>query len=206
MKEEIVVLLGLVLASLPMIVQAQLSLNVPNNAENTRFYNDVFNINRLALSIVSFDNGGNDNKGYGLKQMLEMLYNESANPLMVKEFNRTITIAKQDLSDPFSDPTRSKINAVNRNSNILQSRAFAALARYVLHQNGIIEQVSDSVQAPTHTQALSDLRSAFLKPHDWLLANSSHEGDQVKWTRTIGNYARALDLYLALENAYERIA
>ena len=51
--------------------------------------------------------------------------------------------------------------------------------------------------------ALSDLKSAFLKPEDWLLANANHKGDQVKWTRTVGNYARALDLYLALENAYD---
>lgn len=47
------------------------------------------------------------------------------------------------------------------------------------------------------------MKSAFLEPADWLLANSDHNGDQVHWTRTVDNYARALDLYLALENAYD---
>ena len=38
---------------------------------------------------------------------------------------------------------------------------------------------------------------------NYLLADGTHSSDEVKWTRTIENYARALDLYLALENAYK---
>lgn len=206
MKAKIVGLVGLVWTFLPLTLSAQTSLNVPNDVKNTRFYSDIFNIQRPALSIAGFSDGGDYSKGYGLKQILEMLYNGSTDPLMIDNYNKIVNISKQNLYDPFNPPsghyTTNPLNIVNDNSNILQSRAFVALARYVLYKNGITKQIPDSSQiAPPYEVALSDLKSAFVEPEDRLLANSNHIGDQVKWTRTVGNYARALDLYLALENA-----
>jgi len=69
---------------LPCMLPAQTSLNVPNNVKNTRFYSDVFNVKRPGLSINGFDDGGNHSKGYGLRQILEMLYDETADQLMTR--------------------------------------------------------------------------------------------------------------------------
>lgn len=62
---------------LTVTASAQYSLNVPTNSPNTRFYSDVINMNRPALSISGFDNGGN--QGYGLKQILNQVYVASTN-------------------------------------------------------------------------------------------------------------------------------
>lgn len=189
-------------------VQAQVS-NIPTDHSNTRFYSDIFSISRPALSVIGFDNNGDNSHGYGLKQILNRLYDQgsysqSAIDLMVGNYDKIVATSKNLLTDPFNDPQRSKLSAVNRNSNILQCRAFIALARYVLYKNGITAQVDGtSNNAKSYNDAIADLRSAFLEPEDWLLANSSHKDDPVKWTRTIGNYSRALDLYLALENAFD---
>jgi hypothetical protein len=49
--------------------------DVPPNEINNRFLNDVISdLNRPALSIVGFDNGGDHSKGYGLKQILNQVY------------------------------------------------------------------------------------------------------------------------------------
>jgi hypothetical protein len=134
--------------------------NLPDNRKNTRFYNDIFTIKRPGLSINGFDDGGNHSKGYGLKQILEMLYNGSADPLMVDTYNKIVGISKQPLDDPFN--SNNPLNSVNLNSNILQSRAFVALARYVLYKNGITAQIPGATQtAPSHEVALADLKQAF---------------------------------------------
>ncbi len=45
------------------------------------------------------------------------------------------------------------------------------------------------------------MRDALIEPASWYLATTTGE-DEVKTTRSVENYARAVDLYLALENAY----
>jgi hypothetical protein len=206
MMKKLPIFIGLLFClALVHTTQAQILLNMPNNTKNTRFYTDINNIVRPALSIVGFDNGGDNSKGYGLKQILNRLYdqgsyNQSAIDLMVSDYDQIVGISKELLTDPFNDPKRSKITAVNRNSNILQCRAFVALARYVLYKNGRTDQVEGTTNdAKSYEDAIADLHTAFFKPKDWLLPNGNSESDQGKWTRSMDNYARALDLYLALE-------
>jgi hypothetical protein len=205
MKVGILGFLGIYFIILPNIINAQTVLYVPSNTHNTRFYSDRFNIDRPALSIAGFDNNGDNSRGYGLRQILEKLYNRTADSLMVQNYNQIVELSKKNLTDPFNPPnghyTTKPITIVNDNSNILQYRAFVALARYVLYKNDITDQIPDSTQiAPAYDVAISNLHSAFLKPEYWLLANSNTESDQGKWTRSMDNYARALNLYLALEN------
>lgn len=161
---------------LPGFSSAQNPLNVPNNTKNHRFYNDVFNIQRPALSISGFNNAGDHSNGYGLKQILEKLYSGNSTQFMLNSYNEIVKLSTQQLKDPFNAPDRSPLNVVNGNSNILQSRAFVALARYVLDKNGITEQIPNStVTAPPSDVAIADLKRAFKKPTDWLLANSNHK-------------------------------
>lgn len=175
MKAKIVGLIGIVCLFLPFKLFAQVQLDsIPDNNQNTRFYNDVFNIQRPGLSLNGFDDGGNHSKGYGLKQILEMLYGGTADQIMVDTYNKIVQISKQPLVDPFNS-SGNPLNIVNGNSNILQCRAFVALTRYVLYKNGITAQIPEATQtAPSHSIALSDMKDAFLKPEDWLLANSNH--------------------------------
>jgi hypothetical protein len=179
-------LFGLVLVH---TARAQISLNVPGNAKNTRFYSDMNNIVRPALSIVGFDNGGDNSKGCGLKQILNRLYdqssyNQSAIDLMVSNYDSIVHIANLNITDLFNDPNHSKIEAVNRNSNILQCRAFVALAHYVLYKNGRTDQVDSTTNdVKFYEDAIADLHAAFLKPKKYLLANGNSEEDQGKWTR-----------------------
>src|SRR5690554_3449068 len=107
---------------LTVTASAQYSLNVPANSLNTRFYSDVINTKRPALSVSGFNNGGHHNQGYGLKQILEMLYNGSADPMMVDIYNKTVQISGQQIINPFNNPNGTPLDIAGRNSNRLQSR------------------------------------------------------------------------------------
>ena len=107
--------------------------DVPLNESNDRFYNDISSqINRPALSMVGFDNGGDHSKGYGLKQILNQAYVNGLNSNEQKDIIiDVIDIASGSI---YSNP--SSREQYQANSNILQYRAFEALASYVLEQNG----------------------------------------------------------------------
>ena len=105
--------------------------DIPPNEANERFYNDITTqLNRPALSVVGFDNGDDHSKGYGLRQILNQAYVYGSNAqkdLIIRildEVDEDITINPITRDD------------YQRNSNILQYRAFEALASYVLEQNG----------------------------------------------------------------------
>jgi len=146
MKAKIVGLIGMLCLFFPWTLPAQTTLNVPNNVKNTRFYSDVFNVKRPGLSINGFDDGGDHSKGYGLKQILEILYNGSADQRMVNTYDKIVDISNKDLKDPFNTPGGNSLSIVNNNSNILQCRAFVALARYVLYKNGITGQIPGALR------------------------------------------------------------
>jgi hypothetical protein len=107
--------------------------DVPPNEINNRFLNDVISgLNRPALSIVGFDNSNDHSKGYGLKQVLNHTYSSPVNEEQKDLFERILIIANQSIE--FNPTDREHYQA---NSNILQYRAFEALASYVLEQNGV---------------------------------------------------------------------
>ncbi|HKI46472.1 MAG TPA: hypothetical protein VKA08_14180, partial [Balneolales bacterium] len=175
--------------------------NVPHDTINTRFYTDHFLVKRPGLSINGFDNGGNDSHGFGLKQILNILYNGSGgsydDSLEINTYDKIVLDSRPDIINPNGNYGR-----INTNSQYLQSRAFVALARYILFKNGITRQVTDTVTAFDYTTAITRLHDALLEPASWYLATTTGE-DEVKMTRSVENYARAVDLYLALENAYK---
>ena len=195
--------------------------DLPPNGPNGRFYDDQFEVVRPALSLRGFDSGGfpeGNGYGYGLKQVLERAYAgiEDPNDLVYPVFEEIIFIANEEPSDPEAGTSsRARRSIVNRNTVIMQSRAFVALATYVLEENGYTAddyQITPGPPDPTsdlyippHEDALANFKAVLLTPPagDRFTNDGDRYGkDRVQWTRSFSNYARALDLYLALENAY----
>ena len=110
--------------------QAVVDILPPNNI-NDRFYSDIanFNIQRPGLSLNGFDNGEDNRYGYGLKQILNNLYSSNPDISIKDTYEKILNKSSELIMDPFliSD----HLGQVNNNSNILQSKAFVALARYV---------------------------------------------------------------------------
>ena len=108
--------------------------NFPDNTANSRFYNDSFkdNIVRPSLSIRGFNSStltGGTNYGYGLKQILNKVYN-NPDPLVVDVYNSILS----DASGPLVSPDNR--GQIEKNSRIIQARAFVALVVYLLEKNG----------------------------------------------------------------------
>ncbi|ARA92176.1 hypothetical protein AWN76_002630 [Rhodothermaceae bacterium RA] len=99
----------------------------------------------------------------------------------------------------------------NEKSRIFQARAFEALMSYILEKNGFpkeemfLDGMIGTADDRTHTEALS--RLAEMKNMDMIVdlcpdIGCGWDPDPVQATRSLGNFARALDLYYALEAAY----
>ena len=112
---------------------------MPNALPNVRFYADQFAVVRPALTLRAFDSPtvGGSSYGYGLKQVLERAYDPSyEDHLLVRRVYEQIVQASNDgLADPASGPGSAR-GVINDNSAVVQSRAFVALATYVLERNG----------------------------------------------------------------------
>jgi len=184
---------GIVLCMIPVALFSQ-SITVPTSTKNTRFYSDIFNIKRPGLSINGFDSGVDNSHGYGLKLILTL---KGVDSEMDNEFQQIASTADKSIINPSTPPSgQFGLTVVNNNSNILQCRAFMALAKYILYKNG-------QTSASDYGTAIGSLRSAFLNnPYYFFLVDGRITSDAVKSTRSIGDYARAVDLYLVLENAY----
>ncbi len=168
---------------------------VPNSVQNTRFFIDHFQVKRPGLSINGFDNGGNNSYGYGLKQVLNRLY-AGGDSLELATYNEIVSFSATDIINPSGN-----VDKINNNSQYLQSRAFIALSQYIIHKNGVIQSIPGADSTTNYSNAIIRLRDALIEPASWYLATTTGE-DEVKTTRSVENYARAVDLYLALENAY----
>ncbi|MEM8485761.1 MAG: hypothetical protein AAF564_09440 [Bacteroidota bacterium] len=175
-------------------------MNLPPDTRNSRFFTDPFARHRPALSIVGFDNQENNIHGYGLKQIIERALDPTSREnAIISTLIEKATRHPKDKDAPVSD---AKTQVVNHNSQLLQGRAFIALLTLVLEQNG---QTLPDVQQPSHAYAMEMLRASLLteKRLHPLYANEMLSGpDRVKWTTSLCNMARGIDLYLALENAY----
>ena len=195
--------------------------NLPPNGPNGRFYDDQFEVVRPALSLRGFDSGGfpeGNAFGYGLKQVLEKAYAGMDDPedLVSPVYIEIVRTSNEEPSDPQGvTGSGARRSIANRNTVIMQSRAFVALATYVLEQNGYTTDdyqitlgppdPNSELYIPSHAEALARLKAALLAPpRGDLFANDAdrYGGDRPKWARSFASFARALDLYLALENAY----
>ena len=189
--------------------------DLPPDTYNNRFeYEDALKnkIFRPVLSVRGFDSdrfGDNGSYGLGLKQVLERVYNQN-NSNAELAFIELIDEAGQSLNLSNFDGSRSQ---VEHNARVLQARAFVALVTYVLEQNGIdiasLNANNPDITLPNHAQALSDFREAWdtqSVSFPFIIMSRTADdrnADVMKWSRSIMTFARAVDFYLALENAYD---
>lgn len=175
------------------VSSAQVSLpNLPSWTNNTRFATPaVSEVRHPSLSLNGFDCGSECWKGYGLKQVLQEVSGIDSDPTVEAVFEKL-----DDLHDDAIVGNPSSRSQANRNVEILQARAFVALATYVLEKNN--ESISG---LPSHATAAGRLKSALQAQSSWFL-DRDLSGDAVKWASHMSGLARAMDLYLALENAY----
>ena len=184
-------------------------LNMPSNRKNTRGSTDYFNIPRPALSIRGFDNTASDQfnhthstKTFGVKQVLERAYGVGRNidPVVNEIFIDLIDEASFDLESFSSN------NGKSKNRSILEARAFIALMTFVIETNPTIftnTLRNTYPNMPSHSTAISDLRSALLAENDGYFRTGVSSNDAFKRGTGLMQVSRAWDLYLALENGYE---
>ena len=161
---------------------------------NNRFYGAVISeVRHPSLSLNGFD-AATSGHGLGLKQVLGEVYSGSAGPSVEDVWGEIRGLATAGATYYNNPPSRSDIT---HNTQVIQARAFMALASYILERNG-----HNQSDLRSHSAYLTDLRSALLNTSSWRI-NKNLNNDAVKWTRAATNMSRALDLYLALENAYQ---
>ena len=182
----------------PVPAQPVTLTHLPPDAGNARFFRDAYPVQHPSLSLNGFDcrdAGGTCAHGLGLKQVLEKAYADR-DPLVLPVLRELIRLATDDgyISAPAS------YGQVRTNTSRLQARAFVALAAYVLHENGYDPTVLRPA-LPAPDVAIRDLRAALLDGDSWTI-HGAMEPDAMKWATPATNVARALDLYLALENAF----
>ena len=207
-----IAILALILSSLPYarvysqnVVLDRMPVSEVNQPEV-----DLFDVRRPALSIVGFDNtepGYNSDHGFGLKQILDRRYNRNE-PLVADVFDRLIELAHEEQVDPYTFPSIvDRRIQLDENTNILQARAFEALVTFVLELNGYGPGDLPGPGLRSHGEAMASFKEALVQPAGGvLIVGDDLIDDFVKWGRSIGNVARAIDLYLALENAYVQFA
>ena len=177
------------------------SLDLPPTVLNARFFPvNVAPTRHPSLSLNGFDCTASETgcgSGLGLKQVL--LAYELADPddeSVTVPFNQVRLSAQ---SAPYS-PQPSSRSEIQANTQRMQALAFEALASYVLERNPGCDLAAFGLRA--HATAVEDLRQALTNGSSWRIVKGYDE-DGVKWPWLLGNAARTLDLYLALENAYE---
>ncbi len=184
------------------ISYAQIVTNVPENKRNERFLNDAPTIEfRPGLSIAGFSNKGET--GYGLKELLNHAYSESK-PEIRQLMELTLKRAKAPLMHHPS------IDQIENNNLTLQYTAFEALASLILEENGVeSDESKDSfgLIVRPHADVMTLFRDAILAlaRNNRFINKTSDSGDiddYVKITRSYFMVAKALDLYLGIENAY----
>ena len=197
--------------------------DLPPHRHNARFeYEDHFKneIVRPALSVRGFDAerfADDGAYGLGLKQILYRAYNEGDQN--VRRVLREIALhaGEEIVLSPATGLSR---GVVNDNTRILQARALVALVTYVLEQNGVdLDALNDQnpdISLPdSHAVAMARFRQPWvegmggLQPDAFRIfraefeRDSADNGDPMKFSTSLMSLARAVDLYLDLENAYD---
>jgi hypothetical protein len=151
----------------------------------------------------------NNNNGLSLESMINKVYfsqnnddliltrslfNEIANTANLSLIENPITLNGCGLDKP----------RVDVNSRMLQNLAFVALVSYVASEEGIyvVDPPSGLSPLPPPSQAMNNLKLAFDRLLSYGVFGMSCN-DEVHRVGSITNIARAVDLYLALENAYK---
>ncbi len=181
----------------------QVVTEVPPNEPNTRFLDDSPGISmRPCLSVAGFSN--ENGKGLGLQQILNDAL-ESENSPAFESVSTILNKAKESIS---LNPGPGQ---VTHTTNILQYLAFESLTSLILEQNGISSGESNStygLNIRSHSSLMNELTNAFttLTANDKLVRKKPNDprfDDYLNALRSYNNMARAIDLYLAIENAYQ---
>lgn len=181
----------------------QVVIDVPPNEPNSRFLNESPAISmRPGLTINGFSN--DNGHGLGLQQILNEAL-ESRNSDSYESVSDILNKAKESVS------TNPAVSQVTNTTNIIQYLAFEALASLILEQNGVSSGESNSTYGLNirgHTIVMSELKNALtmLTANDKLVRKNPDNplfDDYLNALRSYNNMARAIDLYLAVENAYE---
>lgn len=178
------------------VASAQITLDdMPQAGSNDRFLDDdIPEFKHLSLSINGFDGGSN--KGFGLKQILEKNY-ESTDQSVETLYEKLESKANES-EDITVASNRSDVIA---NTQRMQARAFIALATYVMKRNGETDDLTFPDGVSSVDEASDRLQEALTNTDAWKVKKDWND-DGIKWTTAVGNMARTMDLYLALENAY----
>ncbi len=182
------------LAPVPALAQTQTVVIdcLPPWETNNRFLEST-RIKHPGLSLNGFDCGDNCDIGYGLKQVIEKTYGNEIDPEVKDVFIKMKNLAEFSLQD----------DKISENTAILQAKGFIALVSYILHNNDYDPTtLNPSLPSPSIAVGnfVGSLRRDSLK---WKMSKSK-ENDGVKWATPVTNVARAIDFYLALENAYKQ--
>ncbi len=180
---------------------AQVITDVPPNERNTRFLDDSSIISmRPGLSISGFSREGSG--GLGLQQILNLAFESNSN----SEY-QTVSQILDKAKESFSlNPQPAQVETT---TNILQYLAFEALASLILEQNGVNSQqsINNGLNIREHSDVMDELKNALatLTANDKLVTKLPGEtpfDEYLDALRSYNNTARAIDLYLAIENAY----
>ena len=191
-------LLLLASAAQPALAQSQTVVIdcLPHWGANDRFRLPGARIWHPSLSLNGFDCGSNCDIGYGLKQVLEKVYGAYTEQEVIRVFTNIVNKAAQPFERAIS------ANNIRKNTEILQAKGFVALAAYVLENNDY-DPTTLNPALPSALVAVQGFRWGLIggSSAKWKMEKSI-EHDGLKWATPLTNVARAIDFYLALENAY----
>lgn len=181
----------------------QVVTDVPPNEPNSRFLDESPTITvRPGLSIAGFSN--ENGHGLGLQQILnEALQSENSSVYNL------VTEILEKAKDPIS--LNPNVDQVEYTTNVLQYLTFEALASVVLEQNGIDSEQSNAtygISIREHSSVIEELTNTFsaLAANDKLVRKIPGDqpfDDYLDAIRSYNNLARAIDLYLGIENVYQ---
>jgi hypothetical protein len=178
--------------------------DLPPTTSNDRFYQDRLPVEHPSLSVNGFDCDTDCDKGIGLKNILESIYNNQ-DETQLRVYREILTKANKSL---IANP--SERWEYTTNTRRIEARAFVALVTYVLEQNGADFGVLNGITGPnlpTHEVAIDRLMEGLVNEPErdfpWAVIDASVRDDAVKWSVSMMHIARMMDLYLALENAYQ---
>ncbi len=177
--------------------------DLPATDGNTRFFEDRFAVRHPSLSLNGFScvglEPGGCAYGLGLAEILHAVYADTPNPAIKTIYETVLRLAEEDL---VLDPTARR--DIIENTRRIQARVFVALVSYLLERGGNdlgALNTRTEPDLPSHEAALRRFKEDLLQENAFAV-NRSINDDAVKWPAVVTNVARAVDLYLALENAY----
>tara|TARA_R110000868_G_scaffold311966_1_gene572943 strand:- start:48 stop:581 length:534 start_codon:yes stop_codon:yes gene_type:complete len=155
---------------------------------------------RQGLTLNGFDNNGNNLNSLGLKQIIVKAYNDGNQDIIDKINSITTYISNNTIELNPTSRTHFQDNAI-----YLEYIAFEALLAYILEENGITSSISSSnhqINIRPFSVAYFDFKNSnhSLSLNDKLI---NLQSDYVKSVIQIEGIARALDLYLGIENAFK---